>query len=85
MLINRIKDSANSWCKQGENRKVKIWREHGWGERTRQGGGKCRKQILVPFGIQGFLLSQRRLDLTQNSLQMELILESRIKRRATCR
>ena len=46
MLINRTKDSANSWCKQGENRKVKIWRESRiteeevtvwrWGQRGQQ-------------------------------------------------
>jgi len=44
-----------------------------------------RKQILMTFGIQGFLLSQRRLDLTQLTIQLRLISENSIKRRATCR
>jgi len=58
------------------------------GRKRRQFGGKGRedsKQILVVCCMQGFLLSQRRLDLTQLSLQLGLILESRIKRRAICR
>ena len=46
-----------------------------WGRRTSQVGGKGRKQILVAFGIQGFLRSKHRFDFTQNN----------IKRRATCR
>jgi len=63
-------------------------------ERTRLGkkrwqfgseGREDSKQILVVCCMQGFLLSQRRLDLTQLSRQLGLILESRIKRRATCR
>jgi len=29
MLINRTKDSVNSWCKQDENKKLKILREQG--------------------------------------------------------
>ena len=57
----------------------------GWGRRTSQVGGTGRKQILMAFGIQAFLRGQGRHDLTQLSLQLGLILESRIKRRATCR
>jgi len=85
MLINRTKDSANSWFKQGENREVKNRENQGlrfWGgDSVAVRAERIVSKSSWRFAFKAFSSASAVLT---SLLQLGLIFANNIKRRATC-